>query len=82
MQRPSDPDSRYEPLNARRRLLLLALAIATAVTVVLVMTDPPGGIDRSQRPPRPDVERCAPGQTTDCVGGTATVIVPAASAAR
>lgn len=82
MRRPSGPDSRYEPLTARRRLVLLALAVATAVTVVLVMTDPPGGIDRSQRAPRPDAGRCAPGQTTDCVGGTATVIMPAASAAR
>ena len=67
----------------RRRLLIVLLAVATAITIVLLLIYPPGGVKRKAPPPPPDAARCAPGQTQDCVGGTAQVIVaPAASAAR
>lgn len=66
----------------RRRLLVVGLAVATAVTIVLTLLNPPGGVQRKRPPPPPDVARCAEGQNTNCVGGTATVIVapPAAQA--
>jgi len=64
----------------RRRLLIALLAVATAITVTLLMLHPPGGVKRKPPPPLPDAATCAPGQTTGCVGGMATVIVPAASA--
>lgn len=81
-RKPESSDARYEPLNTRRRLLLLALAIATAITIVLTLLDPLWGPDRSKRVPTPDVARCAPGQTEGCVGGTASVILPASGTAR
>ncbi len=66
----------------RRRLLMVVLAIAMGWTVVTTMVDPPGGIKRNP-PPRMDAATCQPGQTSGCVGGTATVIVsPAAAASR
>jgi hypothetical protein len=70
----------------RRRILAVALAIATAITIVLTLLSPPGGVKRKHPPPPPDTARCEKGQTTDCVGGTAAVIMapamPAASAPR
>lgn len=70
----------YRPLNRRRRLLIVLLAVATAVTVVMLLLDPPGGVQRKRAVPQP----CAPGQTEQCVGGRADVIVtpPASTAAR
>lgn len=66
----------------RRRLLILALAVATAITVVLTLLNPPGGVQRKKALPA-DAARCEKGQTSGCVGGTATVITaPAASAPR
>jgi hypothetical protein len=65
----------------RRRLLVLALAVAMAAVVMGSVLAPPGA-SKTPRPPRPEVPRCTLGQTSDCVGGTATVItVPAAPAA-
>ena len=65
----------------RRRLLVLALALLTAWLVLSNVLGRPGGAD-FKPPPRPDKAACKPGETVDCVGGTATVIVapPAASA--
>lgn len=62
----------------RRRLLMVALAIAMGWAVVTTMVDPPGSIKRNP-PPRADAPACAPGQTRDCVGGTAAVIAAPAS---
>ncbi len=59
----------------RRRLLAVGLAIATAITIVLTLLSPPGGVKRKHPPPPPDTARCEKGQTADCVGGTAAVIV-------
>lgn len=70
----------YQPLTWRRRLLIVALAVATAFTVVSLLLDPPGGV-RRQHIQRVDRPTCTEGQTVNCVGGTAEVIVvpPAAS---
>ncbi len=81
-----DPIDRLIPafprMPWRRRLLTVALAMATAVVIVVTLLHPPGGVQRKRPPPPPDVARCAEGQSTNCVGGTATVIVapPAAQA--
>ena len=66
----------------RRRALILLLAVATGISVMLLMLYPPGGVKRKPPPPPPDAAACAPGQTAGCVGGMATVIVPAGPAAR
>jgi hypothetical protein len=72
------PVEPYRPLNARRRLLLVALALATAATVLWMLFERPGA---PPPPPRVEPPRCAPGQTLGCVGGTAAIIMPTASAA-
>ena len=63
---------KFPALPWRRRLLMVLLAVATAAAVVFSLLAPPGG----SKFKRPDVERCAAGQTTGCVGGTAGVIPP------
>ncbi len=75
------PDEKYRPISRRRRLLIFGLAIATAITVVLTLLYPPGGIQRPPPGAAPDRARCSAGQTSDCVGGKADVIVPPAAAA-
>ncbi len=77
---PPDEETQYRPFNWRRRVLLALLAVTTAVTIVLTLLYPPGGVKRHAPPPPPEPDRCAPGQTTDCVGGMATVIVPPGAA--
>jgi hypothetical protein len=75
--KPTPPEAKfpdYPRIPWRRRLLILVLAIVTAITVVLTLLYPPGGVQR-KRHAAPDAPRCASGQTTDCVGGTAAVIV-------
>lgn len=69
----------YRPLNLRRRLLLVALAVGTAVGVVVMLLDPPGGVQRTRAPAAATAAGpadCTPGQTSGCVGGTSAVIVP------
>jgi hypothetical protein len=74
----------FPRLPLRRRLLILLLAIATAITVALLLLYPPGGVQRKRPPAGADAPRCAAGQSRDCVGGQADVIVvpPPASAPR
>lgn len=69
---------RYRPLGVRSRLLVVALALATVAVVLWLLFERPGA---PPPPPRADAAKCVPGQTTGCVGGTASVIVPAAPAA-
>lgn len=66
--------SEYRPLSRRRKLLIVALAVATAFTVVSLLLDPPGGV-RRQHLQRVDRPPCTDGQTENCVGGKADVIV-------
>lgn len=66
--------SDYRPLSRRRKLLIVALAVATAFTVVSLLLDPPGGVHRQQLQ-RADRLLCTEGQTENCVGGKADVIM-------
>lgn len=68
-------DDSYRPLTPRRRVLIALLAVATALTLILMMLERVGAPPLPRPPPRPDAARCAAGQTTDCVGGKAEVIV-------
>ena len=72
---------RYRPLTVKKQMLVVVLALATAATVLLSMVYRPGSPPPPPRAVAPDAARCAAGQTTDCVGGTATVIALPASAA-
>ena len=81
---PAAPPPRaeeYQPLSRRRRLLIVGLAVAMACTVGWLILEPPGGVQRPRVAPGmlPDPARCSPGRDTDCVGGKAMVILPAAS---
>jgi hypothetical protein len=70
-----DATHRLPRMPWRRRLLILLLAVATALTIVLTLLSPPGGVKRVRRLPD-EPARCLPGQSSDCVGGTARVIPP------
>ena len=72
---------RYQPLTAKTRVLVVVLALLTAATVMLSMIYRPGSPPPPPRAVAPDAPRCAPGQSTGCVGGTAAVIALPASAA-
>jgi hypothetical protein len=72
---------RYRPLTGRRRLLIAVLAVVTAIGVVLLLLDPPGGVQRTR--PRPaDKVLCVNGQPAGCIEDKIGVIMvaPAASA--
>jgi len=71
----------YQPLNVKKRVLVVVLALVTAATVLLSMIYRPGSPPPPPHAVAPDAARCAVGQTTDCVGGTAAVIALPASAA-
>jgi hypothetical protein len=73
-------DEAYRPLTLRRRLLIVVLAVATALVVLWMLLERPGAPALK----RLDREVCSKGQTEDCVGGKAEVIMlpPAAPASR
>jgi hypothetical protein len=68
------PIERYRPFGWRRRLGIVLLAMATTVAVMLILLDPPGGVQRVKRAP-PDAPACTVGAGTGCVGGRVDVIV-------
>jgi len=73
----------FPRMSWRRHLLVVVLALATAAIVMGSVMAPPGA-SKTKRLPPPDAARCTDGRSTDCVGGTATVIVtpvPASSPA-
>jgi hypothetical protein len=78
---PSDFFRPYGRLPVRRRLLIALLAAVTALGIAWLLVYRPGGVHpppaRSNAVPVPqaaDVERCAPGQTENCVGSTTRII--------
>lgn len=75
-----DDEDDYLAPSWRKRALILLLAVTTALTIVYVLLIPPTPVPRVAPQPPADVARCAPGQTKDCVGGTAGVIVAPRSA--
>lgn len=83
-QAPEPPVDSYQPIPRRRRWLILVLAITTALTIVWMMLERVGA-PPLKRVATPDAAPpCAVGQTTGCVGGTASVIMvaPASAASR
>ncbi len=74
-------NDRYQPLAVKTRVFIVVLALATAATVLLSMLYRLGSPPPPPRAVAPDAARCTPGQTIDCVGGTAAVIALPASAA-
>ena len=68
-------DEEYRPQSFRRRVLIVVLALSTAFTVLWMLSERPGGPKWKGKPPRADAPRCATGQTRDCVGGQADVII-------
>jgi hypothetical protein len=74
-------DDRYHPITRRQRLKIIAITVATVVGLWLLLIYRPGG-HYSWYTPKP----CQQGQTQDCVGGQANVMLvpaePAASAGR
>jgi hypothetical protein len=79
-KRSPTADESYRPLPLRRQLLIVVLAVATAFTVLWMLLERPGAPHLK----RLDREVCSKGQTADCVGGKADVIVlpPAAAASH
>lgn len=69
------PAEDYRPLSRRRQLGLAVAGVLTACALFWVLAERPGkqGIDR--RLLQADSQRCAPGQTQNCVGGQAQVIL-------
>lgn len=72
-------DDAYRPITRRRRLLIVVLALGTAITVLLSLIYRPGSVKPPPPPPNPDAARCSGGQSDNCVGGTADVIMLPAS---
>lgn len=77
----------YRPLKPLRRVGVALLGVAVAVIVLSGVLGKPGGATRGEAERKArggviaDRPTCAPGQTKNCVGGTAAVIVaPAAPA--
>ena len=72
---------RYRPVSIGRRLLIVLLALATAASVLLYMLGRRGQIVREGPPSMADFATCKNGNTLNCVGGMATVIIAPAPAA-
>ncbi|MEP7280684.1 MAG: hypothetical protein ABI696_01795 [Rubrivivax sp.] len=72
----------YPPASLLQRLTVLAAAVLVTVVVGLALLAPQLHALRARHAPPPDRPLCGPGQQTDCVGGTMTVIItPAPGAA-
>ncbi|HEV8690852.1 MAG TPA: hypothetical protein VGQ91_11185 [Ideonella sp.] len=71
------PKNDYRPTSRRQRRIIIAVTAATVVVLWLLLIYHPGGKPRVY----PEPKRCAPGQTTGCVGGQADVMLIPASPA-
>lgn len=76
---PPPPIGRWRPTTPRQRLRIILVAILTVLVLWSLLLFRPGAKVR-QFPPDPPLPVCQPGQTSGCVGGTASVqLLPAAS---
>ena len=76
---PPPPIGRWQPTTPGQRRRIVLVAILTVVVLWSLLLFRPGAKVR-QFPPDPPLPACQPGQTSGCVGGTATVqLLPAAS---
>ena len=78
------PQNDFRPTSTRQRRIILGVAVTAFVVMwILLIWEP--GFDPATRYPHlneapKDKPACAPGQTTNCVGGQANVmLLPAAS---
>ena len=80
MAEPGPPVDQYRPTTARARLVIIAVTLATVLGLWYLMIYKPGWHARDLGP-RP----CRAGQTTNCIGGQADVLLlpaePASAAA-
>lgn len=72
---------KYPAPTWKRRLLVLALAVGAALFIVHMLTIPPTPVAKELVPPIRDKALCQAGQTQNCVGGTAVMIMAPAPAA-
>lgn len=78
---PLPPIGRWQPTTPRQRLRIVLVAILTVLLLWSLLLFRPGAKVR-EFPPDPPLPVCKPGQTSGCVGGTASVqLLPAASQA-
>lgn len=76
--KPPRPTNDYRPTSRRQRLVIIIVTAATVVTMWWMLLERPGFHVKPL--PGTGPQPCAPGQTSGCVGGQATVsLVPAAS---
>lgn len=69
----------YRPTTRRQRLVILAITTAVVVALWMLLIERPGW--KVQPIPGSPLAPCRAGQTTDCVGGQANVLlIPAAPA--
>ena len=69
-------DNRYRPTSRRERLKIMAATLVTVVLLWLALIYRPGG-HYDWYMPKP----CKAGQTKDCIGGQANVMLVPATAA-
>ena len=78
---PPPPIGRWQPTTPRQRRRIVLVAILTVLVLWSLLLFRPGAKVR-QFPPDPPLPACQPGQTSGCVGGTASVqLLPALPAA-
>ena len=76
---PLPPIGRWQPTTPRQRRRIVLVAILTVLVLWSLLLFRPGAKVRTF-PPDPPLPVCQPGQTSGCVGGTASVqLLPAAS---
>jgi hypothetical protein len=76
---PPPPIGRWQPTTPRQRRRIVLVAILTVLVLWSLLLFRPGAKVRTF-PPDPPLPACQPGQTSGCVGGTASVrLLPAAS---
>ncbi|MCA6218204.1 hypothetical protein KGA65_16845 [Ideonella sp. B7] len=69
----------YRPTSRRQRLVIIAITAAVVVTLWMLLIERPGW--KVQPIPGSPLAPCRTGQTTDCVGGQANVLlIPAGTA--
>ena len=69
----------YRPTTRRQRLVILAITTAVVVALWMLLIERPGW--KVQPIPGSPLAPCRAGQTTDCVGGQANVLlIPATPA--
>lgn len=85
MLKKKEPND-FRPTSTRQRRIIIGVTVVVFVAMWILLIWEPGSDPKTRYPhlndPPQDLPKCAPGQTTGCVGGQANVmLLPAASAA-